>query len=106
MGMGMSLKHLAVIGAVTFVFWAYGHGSQNWWPLAAWLTVMGLSYLASLYLHPLVNCWRCKGNGRHTGMLWDYARRPCERCAGSGRKIRFGARMLRIDETGHSNQRR
>lgn len=55
------------------------------------LTVL---YLTHCSWRPWTACSRCDGNPRFrssSGKTW----RDCPRCKGSGRRVRFGARMLR-----------
>jgi hypothetical protein len=94
MGMGMSLKHLGFVIVATWVTWAYGDNTSNWWPFTAWLFVIAIGYYISLRLHPVRNCWKCRGSGKHVGMIWDYARRPCESCGGRAWQPRWGVRLL------------
>ena len=58
------------------------------------LILLTVSYLASIYLHPYTSCGPCHGSGQHSGSVFTYSSRACERCDGSGRRIRIGARVL------------
>ena len=99
MGMGMSLKILGIwagVAAVLFLM-AYNGGSSVW--LVLWLLVSAPAYWASLYLHPNRNCWYCRGTGQNRGALFDYSRRPCVRCGGTGTKPRLGRRVFFTSST-------
>jgi hypothetical protein len=52
-------------------------------------------YVFSLWAHPYTKCRACNGTRRHRGAIFFYASRTCRACRGSGRKLRFGARIFR-----------
>lgn len=56
--------------------------------------VLVVCYRISLAIHPEWSCRTCKGTGRHRGVVWTSATRPCGRCHGSGRVPRLGVRLL------------
>lgn len=60
--------------------------------------MLGVGYLLSLWLHPYTKCEACKGTGRHSGAVFGYAYRPCQKCSGGSRKQRLGARLLGFGE--------
>ena len=62
--------------------------------LVAVAVVLVIGYLISIRVHPFTNCGRCNGGSRHKGAIYSYAYRPCRRCKGSGRKKRFGGKVL------------
>ena len=66
-------------------------GTQSW--LLAGIAGI-LPFVASAFLHPYVRCGACKGSGRHRGIVFNYASRPCHVCNGAGRKQRFTAVAL------------
>jgi hypothetical protein len=51
-------------------------------------------YVVSLSLHPNAKCNRCNGAGRHKGMIFSYAQRPCSSCKGRGVHPRLGRKVL------------
>lgn len=58
------------------------------------LGALGLYFVACVWW-PYTNCRRCSGTGKRrspTGKAW----RPCGRCDGSGRRIRFGRVLWEI----------
>lgn len=99
MGMGMSLKYLAGFTFAGVVLWISGRQTGDWKPFAWYLFGLLIFYRVSLSLHPLRNCWRCRGVGRHYGDVFRYARRLCTNCGGNGRRLRFGARTLGVPDT-------
>ena len=52
--------------------------------------VIFAGYLVSLRLHPWRVCSTCKGQGRDTGAVFNYATRSCTSCGGNGRRARLG----------------
>lgn len=54
-----------------------------------------LSYFVSLGIHPYTRCRACHGSNKHFGAVFNYAYRPCRRCKGTGRKLRFGCKVVR-----------
>lgn len=52
------------------------------------------TYVASLYLHPWVDCSRCGGSAKHRGLLFPYAHRPCDKCGGTSKRPRWGRRFI------------
>jgi hypothetical protein len=90
MGAGMSMKIFVpwLVGAVA-IYAAFG---------LVWLVVAVLLsapiYYVSLLLHPNRNCWACRGKGQHGGFLFDYGRRNCASCGGTGTKPRWGRRVF------------
>lgn len=63
--------------------------------LAITLVVLVVGYVLSLLLHPQTSCRACSGRGRNRGFVYRYSIGACGRCGGSGRKERFGTRVLR-----------
>lgn len=57
------------------------------------LLILGVLYVASLYLWPYRPCSKCHGSGRNAG---SNKRRygDCPKCSGAGRARRFGARRV------------
>jgi hypothetical protein len=51
-------------------------------------------YLGRLYAFPFKNCRHCGGTGRKHSRLNRRAFSVCAGCAGNGRTLRTGARML------------
>ena len=88
--MGMSLKIFApwliVLAAIGALFGAV-------WVVVA-LMISAPVYIVSLILHPNRNCWFCRGTGQNWGFLFDYARRPCAACAGTGTQRRWGRKLF------------
>lgn len=95
--MGMSLTHLAWFVGGGVAAWLISASEGNYVPFVLYLLVAGATYVTSLHLHPSRACWACEGSGKATGLIFGYARRQCGTCGGSGRRLRLGARMLRID---------
>jgi hypothetical protein len=62
--------------------------------LAIAAVVAVVSWLASLKLHPFTNCPRCRGAAKHHGDVFTHAYRACRGCGGTGRRLRFGARIF------------
>jgi hypothetical protein len=59
------------------------------------IALVGLTvYLGRLYLFPFKNCRHCGGTGRKHSRLNRRTFSVCARCAGNGRTLRPGARML------------
>ena len=70
----------AVVGGSVYVY------TQSWQQAgAASAAGVGLAVVASAFLHPYVRCSACKGSGRHSGAVFNYAWRPCHVCSGAGR---------------------
>lgn len=63
--------------------------------LIAGVVVAG--YALSCWLHPYGACPKCKGAGKHHGVIWT-GFRPCHVCNGSGRRRRLGAIVLGLGE--------
>lgn len=59
------------------------------------VVVVIVGYFISLVLHPQTSCRACGGRGRNRGAIYRYSIGACGRCGGSGRKQRFGRRLLR-----------
>jgi hypothetical protein len=59
--------------------------------------VIGL-YAASVLLHPSIACGKCEGKSRHYGAVFSRSFRSCSRCGGSGKKRRWGAVLLGVDD--------
>ncbi|GAA4554371.1 hypothetical protein [Pseudonocardia xishanensis] len=52
-------------------------------------------YVAACAWWPYAACRRCSGSGKRrspTGKAW----RPCWRCEGTGRRVRFGRRIYEL----------
>lgn len=98
--MGMSLRILALWAGMTAAIVVIGFNGGAWasFILMAWLVGSLYTYVFSVRVHPNRNCWSCRGSGQHGGLLFDYSRRPCARCKGTGTKPRWGRRVLRIGE--------
>jgi hypothetical protein len=93
--MGMSLNYLAVFAGGCVLGWFIADGQAgNPWPLVLWVLLWVIGYPISLRRHPRRNCWHCNGTGRHTGLIFGYARRKCTACHGAGWKLRWGAARL------------
>lgn len=58
--------------------------------VAGWAVVHWLS----LRLHPFTKCKACDGTGRHRGVIFTSATRPCGTCGGSSRVLRPGVRTF------------
>lgn len=73
----------------------------NLWPGAWAVAAIGaallvLIWLADLAFHPWARCVACGGkrvNPGSTAKAWG----ECRTCGGSGRRLRFGARLVRPD---------
>lgn len=55
--------------------------------------ILAALYVASLKIWPFTSCGWCSGGGRNAGSnrkRWG----NCRHCGGTGRRLRFGARML------------
>lgn len=64
---------------------------------AVWivLLVAAAGYLTSLHLRPYTRCRACRSTpGRRHGAVLTYTFAKCPRCAGRGRRLRLGARVL------------
>jgi len=57
---------------------------------------LGVAYVVSLVLHPLMFCRACRGRPRHRAGIFTYAHGECRRCKGSGAVVRLGARLLPV----------
>jgi DnaJ-class molecular chaperone len=79
---------------VDVVLLAADSGSGNT-ALLVVVVVVVLGWLVSLVLHPWTACSACKGSPRHYGAVATKSFRLCSACGGSGRQLRFGARMFR-----------
>jgi hypothetical protein len=99
MRISMSLKYLMGFTLVGIMLFAAGRQDGNMVPLAWYLFGLVIVYRVSLWRHPLRNCWKCEGRGRHYGDFFRYARRMCTSCGGNGRSLRFGASRLNIPPT-------
>lgn len=78
------------------VLLAADNGSGN--TALLWIVVVGvLGWLISLALHPWTACSSCKGSPRRFGAVATKSFRLCSACGGSGRQLRFGARMFHGD---------
>jgi hypothetical protein len=53
------------------------------------LSVAG--YRVSLWIHPFRRCRRCRGTGKHRGVIFIRAYRLCRVCGGNGRRPRLGS---------------
>lgn len=51
-------------------------------------------YLLSCAFHPFTNCSVCSRSGESRSTTFKGAFGACRRCAGSGRRLRAGARLL------------
>lgn len=71
---------------------------MNWYDIwQVWAAGFGLVgwYVASIAVHPYVNCKRCRGTGKHRPRgLFHYAWRPCSRCDGEGKNRRLGSIVI------------
>jgi hypothetical protein len=105
-GAGMSIKPLFYTVGGGFVLWFFGRATSDYRLFAGYLLVVPLAYYISLRTHPIRNCWTCEGNGTHFGWFWDYGRRKCTACEGSGRKPRLGVRLLGLPHESWTNRRR
>jgi hypothetical protein len=90
----MSIPQLGGFLGISGILWLYGQAGGNYGPLLIWVPVAALAYVFSLRTHPDRPCWTCKGEGRHRGLIFDYAQRPCATCSGSGKHPRFGTRFV------------
>lgn len=91
--MFMSLNGVLTAAAVAFVS-AVTHYTNFTFAVIALAVVGSASYLVSLRLHPNTNCGKCSGSAKHRGAVWVYAHRPCRKCGGTGRKMRWGYRTF------------
>jgi hypothetical protein len=65
--------------------------SKSWPPALVITAIVGaVLYGFSLDRRPFRACRKCKGTGRHRGMIFLYAHRQCPECGGSGRHRRHG----------------
>ena len=89
-------QFFVVWAAATAVTGLYSSNTGNWLALGCWVAATTLIYVASLFINPMQDCWRCKGSGWFSGWLFRYARGHCGRCLDSGRQRRLGAILLKI----------
>ena len=61
--------------------------------LIAFVTVLVAGYLIGCRIWPYANCPRCSGSSK-SGSPSRKAFRDCPRCKGTGRRTRFGRRLL------------
>jgi DnaJ-class molecular chaperone len=54
-------------------------------------------YVASLKLNPWVKCSNCHGKQRKQGWVFSHAHHNCPKCKGTGRQVRLGYKLLRMD---------
>ena len=78
---------------VSVVLLAAEGGSGNT-ALLVVVVVALVGWLISLVLHPWTACSACKGSPRRFGAVASKSFRLCAACGGSGRQLRFGARMF------------
>ncbi len=99
----MSIRGGTVVaGSVFIIAWVAARTNLTI-GVVTYLLVAGVSYVASLYLHPNTNCQACAGTAKHRGAVFTYSHRPCRRCGGTGRKMRWGYRTF--TEEGRRKQR-
>lgn len=97
---GMSLKIMTYIGIGGLILWLIGHSKGDYRLFAGYVLVVMVSYVISLYAHPLRECWYCQGGGKHFGWIWSYGSRICTHCDGKARIPRLGVRLLGIPHEG------
>jgi DnaJ-class molecular chaperone len=59
------------------------------------LILIGVGYVASLYLNPYVTCTKCQGKSMSKGWVFNYSHHICSRCQGTGQQPRWGTRFLK-----------
>ncbi|MER6508262.1 hypothetical protein ABT158_15685 [Nonomuraea sp. NPDC001636] len=71
--------------------------------IALWLTILAVlaftllvAYRVSLKRHPYTDCRHCKGTGERRSRLFAHTFGYCPDCTGTGRKLRFGVRLLNV----------
>jgi hypothetical protein len=57
--------------------------------------LVGVGYVASLYLNPYVKCSKCKGKVTSKGWVFNYSHHVCSRCHGTGQQPRWGTRFTK-----------
>ena len=57
------------------------------------ISIIILGYIGSLWINPWVKCSRCGGGSTKKGFIFSRAYRPCSKCKGTGRQLRFGRRF-------------
>jgi hypothetical protein len=73
--------------------------------LLASLAALGYAafYLALCAGYPFGNCRRCKGSGKRHNPFFGGGHRLCNRCAGTGRRVRLGRRVYEYLRSEHAS---